>query len=64
MLWLYGLAIDHDSAANFVPVNTAENWLHLGLGIAMLALGLLLGRTGNAPNFPAPLVTHATASKG
>ncbi|MDQ7810725.1 DUF4383 domain-containing protein [Amycolatopsis sp. A133] len=39
VLWLYGLIIDHDSAANFVPVNTADNWLHLGLGIGMIALG-------------------------
>ncbi|WP_329791485.1 DUF4383 domain-containing protein [Lentzea sp. DG1S-22] len=44
VLWLYGLVIDHDSAANFVPVNTADNWLHLGLGVGMLALGLLAGR--------------------
>ncbi|MEV6717377.1 DUF4383 domain-containing protein [Lentzea sp. NPDC051208] len=45
VLWLYGLVIDHDSAANFVPVNTADNWLHLGLGVGMLALGLLTGRS-------------------
>jgi hypothetical protein len=43
-LWLYGLFIDHDSAANFIPVNTADNWLHLGLGAGMVALGVLLGR--------------------
>lgn len=47
-LWAYGLAIDHDSAANVVPVNTADNWLHLVLAIGMVALGLLLGRV-NAP---------------
>ncbi|MFF5445584.1 DUF4383 domain-containing protein [Streptomyces sp. NPDC012888] len=44
VLWIYGLLIDHDSAANFVPVNTADNWLHLGLGLTMIALGLLLTR--------------------
>ena len=44
VLWLYGLLIDMDSAANFVPVNTADNWLHFALGAAMIALGLLLGR--------------------
>ncbi|MBC3190940.1 DUF4383 domain-containing protein [Pseudonocardia sp. C8] len=44
VLWIYGLVIDHDSAANFVPVNTADNWLHLALAIAMIALGVLLGR--------------------
>ena len=45
MLWLYGVVVDHDSDANFVPVNDADNWLHLGLGIGMIALGLV-GRRG------------------
>jgi hypothetical protein len=45
VLWLYGLVIDHGSAANFVPVNTADSWLHLVLAIGMIALGVLLGRT-------------------
>jgi arginine exporter protein ArgO len=40
-LWLYGLVIDHDSEANFVPVNTADNWLHLGIAVVMVGLGLL-----------------------
>ncbi|TQM01719.1 DUF4383 domain-containing protein [Pseudonocardia kunmingensis] len=44
VLWVYGLLIDFDSAANFVPVNTADNWLHLGLAIVMIVLGALLGR--------------------
>ncbi|MFI9155481.1 DUF4383 domain-containing protein [Streptomyces sp. NPDC053367] len=44
VLWLYGLIIDHDSAANFVPLNTADNWLHLVLGLGMIALGVLLTR--------------------
>ncbi|SES42523.1 DUF4383 domain-containing protein [Actinokineospora terrae] len=44
VLWIYGLVIDHDSAANFVPVNTADNWLHLGLAIGMFGLGLALSR--------------------
>ncbi|AIS02206.1 DUF4383 domain-containing protein [Streptomyces glaucescens] len=44
VLWLYGLIIDHDSAANFVPVNSADNWLHLLLGLGMIALGALLTR--------------------
>jgi len=45
LLFIYGLVIDHDSSANFVPVNDADNWLHLGLAIAMIALGATLGRT-------------------
>lgn len=47
-LWIYGLVIDHDSAANFVPVNSADNWLHLVLGIGMIALGVLLTRRTRA----------------
>ncbi len=45
VLWLYGVAIDLDSAANFVSLNTADNWLHLLLGVGMVATGLLLART-------------------
>jgi hypothetical protein len=44
LLFVYGIVIDHDSAANFVPLNTADNWLHLGLAAGMVALGVLLGR--------------------
>jgi Domain of unknown function (DUF4383) len=44
VLWLYGLIIDRDSDANFVPLDSADNWLHFGLGVAMIALGLLLSR--------------------
>jgi hypothetical protein len=45
LLFIYGLVIDHDSSANFVPVNHADNWLHLVLAIAMVGLGVALGRT-------------------
>lgn len=48
VLWVYGLVIDHDSAANFVPINTADNWLHLALAIAMICLGVLLGRAAGS----------------
>jgi hypothetical protein len=41
-LWIYGLAIEYDSDANFVPLNDADNWLHLGLGAGMITLGLAL----------------------
>ena len=40
-LWIYGLIIDKDSAANFVPLNTADDWLHFALGITMIALSFL-----------------------
>ena len=44
VLWIYGLIIDWNTAANFVPFNSADNWLHLILGLAMVGLGLWLGR--------------------
>ncbi|RKN42632.1 DUF4383 domain-containing protein [Micromonospora endolithica] len=55
-LWLYGLAIDRESAANFIPVNDADNWLHLALGFGMLALGLLLSnRAGTGGRLDTPM---------
>jgi arginine exporter protein ArgO len=49
VLWLYGLVIDQTSTANFVPVNTPDNWLHFVLAVGMIALGVLLGRRTAAP---------------
>ena len=52
VLWVYGLVIEHDSAANFVPLDDADNWLHLGLAVGMVALGLFLSpqrQPGAAP---------------
>lgn len=44
VIWLYGLLIDQASSANFIPVNTADNWLHVVVGVLMLALGIFLNR--------------------
>ena len=44
VLFLYGLFIDKDSDGNFVPVNTADNWLHLLLGAGSAA-----GSSARAP---------------
>lgn len=44
VLWIYGLVVGQNSSANFVPLNGADNWLHLLLGIAMIGLGLALSR--------------------
>lgn len=41
LLGVYGVAIEHDSSANFVPVNDADNLLHFALGAAMIVLGLV-----------------------
>jgi len=49
VLVLVGLFIaNKEEAINFVPINTADNYLHLGLGIGMVALGLLLSRSTTA----------------
>jgi hypothetical protein len=49
VLWIYGLIIDKDSAANFVPINGADNWLHFFLALTMIGLGVALrGRTAAA----------------
>jgi len=44
VLWLYGLVVDQGSQANLVPLNTADNWLHLFLGLGMVGLGVALSR--------------------
>ncbi|HET7667233.1 MAG TPA: DUF4383 domain-containing protein [Mycobacterium sp.] len=41
-LWLHGLTVDVDSNANLLPVNQPDNWLHFGIGIGMLLLGVTL----------------------
>ncbi|BBE24419.1 membrane protein [Arthrobacter sp. MN05-02] len=44
ILWIYGLVIGQESAANFVPVNSADNWLHFLLAVGMIGLALALNR--------------------
>jgi len=44
LLCIYGLLIDKASSANFVPLNDADDWLHLALGVGMIGLGVALGR--------------------
>ena len=43
---LYGVLVDHESDANFLPINDADNLLHLGLGLLMIALGLIGTKLG------------------
>jgi arginine exporter protein ArgO len=52
VLWVYGLVIDHESTANFVPLNTADNWLHLALGVAMVGLSFLHRERSRRPAQP------------
>ena len=44
VLFVYGLLAHGDSSANFIPVNSADNVLHVAFGVAMIVLGLVLGR--------------------
>jgi hypothetical protein len=44
LLWFYGLLIDQAGGANFVPFNTADNWLHFALGTGMIVLGFATTR--------------------
>jgi hypothetical protein len=44
VVWIYGLLVDKQSSANFVPLNTADDWLHFVLGAGMIALGAILGK--------------------
>lgn len=52
VLTLYGAVIDYSSDANFVPVNTADNWLHLALGLGMIVVGV--GARRSAPREDRP----------
>jgi Domain of unknown function (DUF4383) len=40
LLWVVGLI----GGADWVPVNSADNWLHFVLGVVMIAAGYVLGR--------------------
>jgi hypothetical protein len=44
VVWIYGIAVGDESSANFVPLNTADNWLHFLLAVAMIVIGLVAQR--------------------
>ena len=48
-LGVYGLLIDRAGDWNVVPVDRADDWLHLGLGIGMLYAGLAAALPGLRP---------------
>jgi hypothetical protein len=39
-LWVLGVV----GAADWIPSNTADNWLHFGLGLGMMGLGYIASR--------------------
>jgi hypothetical protein len=40
VLWLLGVI----GAGDWIPANTADNWLHLALGVGLIGLGYVTGR--------------------
>ena len=41
LLWLFGLLVDPNSMANFVPLNAVDTWTYLVLAIALIGLSFL-----------------------
>ena len=49
VLWIIGLV----GAADWIPANTADNWLHFALGVGMIGLGLVASRATSRVASPA-----------
>ena len=47
-LWILGLV----NGANWIPANNADDWLHFGLGVGLLALGVLSTRNSSTAGAP------------
>jgi ABC-type transport system involved in multi-copper enzyme maturation permease subunit len=43
--WLFGVLVAPGSELNFVPLDDADNWLHLTAGAGMVLLGVVLGKS-------------------
>jgi hypothetical protein len=54
VLTVFGAVVGDEDSANVVPVNTADDWLHLGLGVGLIVLGLIAQREIRTPRPPAP----------
>jgi hypothetical protein len=66
VLFLYGHFTGQHSAANFVPLDRNDDYLHLGLGLGMLVIGLLPerpreGATENLAGFLASAAIFVSA---
>jgi len=49
VLFAYGLIVGSGDDANFVPVNTADDWLHLVLGVGLLGSWFVTREPGGMP---------------
>ncbi|WP_309064942.1 DUF4383 domain-containing protein [Microbacterium sp.] len=54
VVFLYGLFAVGNEQANFLPVNAADNWLHLVLAVGMVLLGVFVGRNRVATSAAGP----------
>ena len=41
VLWIFGLLVDQDSYANFIPLNTVDDWAYFVIAIVMIGLSFL-----------------------
>ena len=48
-LGIHGLLIDRLGGSNIVPLDRADVWLHVGIGVAMVYAGLAAALTGPRP---------------
>lgn len=55
VVWVYGLLAVVNDQLNFLPVNAADNWLHVLLAVGMLALGIFVPREDVADDEASPL---------
>ena len=49
VLWLLGIV----GGGDWIPVNTADDWLHFVLGTGMIVIGFVTTRSGEATPAPA-----------
>jgi len=52
VLWIYGLVAVGNDQLNFVPLNDADNWLHLVLAAGMILLSFVLNRDHRTATTP------------
>jgi hypothetical protein len=56
VLFVYGAIWHSEKGSNWIPVNWADNILHLALGAGMVVLGVALGKEVVRRDTPAPAV--------
>jgi hypothetical protein len=54
VLFVYGAIFHGESGSNWIPVNWADNILHLALGAGMIVMGYALGKEMVRRDTPAP----------